>query len=430
MKESWSHSWPWARQLSALGLGLGLAAAVALAACSSSTNTQTKTDRLCTPGAYVFCLCQTGVDGTKLCHDDGQAFDECLLPGDSPCPGGEIPSDGGLVDSSTPPGSDAAAPVDAGPGNPVDTCPGKPTAVDPNKPTVVMGSTATGKDNAAGKPGACAVGISSPDNIYRIIPTAKGSLTVSVKGEGTYDPTVYLRTTCTDPAAQVACAESTGAGGTETFNINVVTGAEYALFVDGKTGSAGAYTLTLSLKPGSFCGDGTVDTGEACDDGNHTDNDGCSPDCRSINGDTSPVLLGALCPGEPVHLWGGATVVNATGSTTLYPNSWKDTDSTCKKTTNVNNAPDHIYAVTAHKAGTLTVTTVNATFNVELLARTVCADAITTGAGMCANVNTTTSPPFDESMSFAVSNGTTYYVAVDGASAASKGDYQLTFSLP
>ena len=404
-----------------------LAATVALSACGTSSTPQTTTERLCTPGAFVFCLCQTGDNGTKLCHDDGQAFDECLTPGKAPCPGGEAPDSGG-TDS----GADAT--VDAGPPSAVNACPGKATAVDPNKPQTIMGNTSGGKDNGAGsKAGPCAVGLSSPDHVYQLIPTAKGALTVTVKGDASFDPTVYLRSSCSDATTQVSCAESTGVGGSETFAVNVVPGGSYFLYVDGKTGSAGGYALTLALKPGSFCGDGTVDPGEACDDGNNADNDGCSPDCKAIHGDTSPIAAGASCPGQTVHVWGGAGSANAvlaTGTTITYPNSWKDTDSTCKKTTNVNNAPDHVYAVTVHKTGTLTVSTQNVTFNVELLARTVCADALTTGLTMCANDNNTASAPFDETMSFAVTAGTTYYVGVDGASVTSKGDYQLTFGLP
>ncbi len=416
------------RAVSCLLMTVAVAGSVVLSACSTSSSTPaTTTERLCTPGAYVFCLCQSGDNGTKLCHDDGQQFDECLTPGSAPCPGGEAPDGGGTIDSG------GGGTAEAGPPNPVNACPGKATGIDANKPITIMGNTAGGKDNGAGKAGACGVGLSSPDNIYQLIPTAKGALTVTVKGDTAFDPTVYLRSSCGDATTQLSCAETTGAGGTETFSVNVVPGRSYFLFVDGKTGSAGGYALTLSLKPGSFCGDGTVDPGEACDDGNNADSDGCSPDCKAIHGDTSPMAAGASCPGEPVHVWGGAGAVNsviAIGTTLTYPNSWKDTDSSCNKTTNVNNAPDHVYAVTVHKTGTLTVSTQNVTFNVELLARTVCTDALTTGLSMCANNNNTASAPFDETMSFAVTTGTTYYVTVDGASVTSKGDYQLTFSLP
>jgi cysteine-rich repeat protein len=47
------------------------------------------------------------------------------------------------------------------------------------------------------------------------------------------------------------------------------------------------------------CGDGTVNSGEVCDDGNREDGDGCSADCLSTevcgNGITDP---GEECDGE------------------------------------------------------------------------------------------------------------------------------------
>src|SRR5437870_3211108 len=93
---------------------LGLAALL-LAACSSSKNAATP-QRLCTPGAYVFCRCENKDEGTKLCKEDGQSFDSCL-----PCDGsGATPPGGGGTDgigghsggpSGDDPGSDPS-PVD------------------------------------------------------------------------------------------------------------------------------------------------------------------------------------------------------------------------------------------------------------------------------------------------------------------------------
>ena len=47
-----------------------------------------------------------------------------------------------------------------------------------------------------------------------------------------------------------------------------------------------------------------------------------------------------------------------------------------------------------------------------------------------ANVNTTNAAPYDETISFPVTSGTTYFVAVDGASVSAKGDYTIVFNLP
>jgi hypothetical protein len=81
----------------------------ALVACSASQ--ATSSGRLCTPGAYVYCRCEDRSEGTKLCHDDGQAFDACMcdgtgtVNGDYPPP--TDPDAGTLepVDGAAPPGA-------------------------------------------------------------------------------------------------------------------------------------------------------------------------------------------------------------------------------------------------------------------------------------------------------------------------------------
>ncbi|MDI7269687.1 MAG: hypothetical protein QME96_16995, partial [Myxococcota bacterium] len=63
--------------------------------------------------------------------------------------------------------------------------------------------------------------------------------------------------------------------------------------------------------PPSACGDGRVDPGEECDDGNRLDGDGCDWQCRSGDGDPPPPpdpAAGDYVPsGEPVPL-AGATL--------------------------------------------------------------------------------------------------------------------------
>ena len=43
------------------------------------------------------------------------------------------------------------------------------------------------------------------------------------------------------------------------------------------TGGVGSLS---TCTPAPFCGDGTVQSGEDCDDGNNHDGDGCSHNCR------------------------------------------------------------------------------------------------------------------------------------------------------
>jgi hypothetical protein len=46
------------------------------------TGNEAGPERLCTPGAYVYCRCQNRDPGTKLCQKSGQEFEACL-----PCDG-------------------------------------------------------------------------------------------------------------------------------------------------------------------------------------------------------------------------------------------------------------------------------------------------------------------------------------------------------
>src|SRR5688572_20793495 len=56
---------------------LGVLSLLLSVACSEN---QAKPDRICTPGAYVFCRCENRKEGSKLCKEDGESFGAC-----SPC---------------------------------------------------------------------------------------------------------------------------------------------------------------------------------------------------------------------------------------------------------------------------------------------------------------------------------------------------------
>ncbi len=399
---------------------------VSVQACTLGGDSATSEQRLCTPGAYVFCRCADTAPGTKLCKDDGKSFDACTTGESGVCKGGEVsdPDTGKPVDESgniVPEGENPKQPVT----NDIETCPGKPTAVAPGADVVVTGDTTGARDDLKGKAGACIAGSGGPDHVYRLQPTGTGQLAIKVQGEGALNPTVYLRTTCGDEASQSACAETTGAGGIEQFSTNVVTGKEYFLVVDGASGSAGKYTITMKLTAGSFCGDGKVDTNEACDDGNKVEGDGCSNSCQKVDGD--PATANG-CPGQPVALWAGRTVTG-TGSTTTLGNTFTKTGSSCTvSTNNLNAAGDHVYEVTAHGAGTMKVTlTPDAGVNLMLVARTTCTDPATQAANMCSNNG---SEGGVETLSLPVTAGEKISVAVDGAGTVNnKGNYNISFAL-
>jgi len=104
---------------------------------------------------------------------------------------------------------------------------------------------------------------------------AAGAYTVGAIDAGTWLVTV-------DPASLNPGATSTSRSVVLTLESPFVTGAD--LLVDDPA--------CREVAP--YCGDGTVDSGEACDDGNNVDGDGCSANCtvEAYCGD------GTLDPGE------------------------------------------------------------------------------------------------------------------------------------
>ena len=95
-----------------LGAFLGVAI---VAACGQTT--AVTSDRICTPGNYVFCRCKDRSEGTKLCNAEGNGFAPCegCLSGSENNNIGEpepAPEPGPPVDAAPP---IDAAPVDAGP---------------------------------------------------------------------------------------------------------------------------------------------------------------------------------------------------------------------------------------------------------------------------------------------------------------------------
>lgn len=413
---------------------IAFAAAVALGTligaqgCSGGATDASPTGIKCTPGNYVFCRCSDRSEGTKLCKEDGASFETCTTGASGLCAGGDEDLTDPMTGQEVPP---PTTPTEAGPpGSPVDSCPGLATALTPGKEVIIDGDTTGAKDDGGGKAGACGAGNGGPDHIYRLQPTGSGSLSIKVDGEGAMNPLFYVRATCTDVESQALCAPPLGAGGLVQASTNVTTGKDYFLVVDGASASAGKYRLTVKLTTGAFCGDGKVDTGEACDDGNKVENDGCSNSCQQVNGDPA---TGTSCPGQPVHVWPGK-VVTGTGSTTAtgYGSTFSKTSTTCDLSTNQFLAPDHVYEVTAHAAGTLkvTLTPTEATYNVMLVARTTCTDPNSQGPttdGRCANSGSTGAA---EVMQFKVANNEKVSVAADGVlTSSSKGSYTIKYEL-
>jgi cysteine-rich repeat protein len=118
-----------------------------------------------------------------------------------------------------------------------------------------------------------------------------------------FDSLIYVREgACGGP--EIDCDDAYGEGG-ESLTVETEANTDYFVFVDGFSGEQGAYRLDVTFTP-SVCGNGAVEAGEECDDGNIVAGDGCSAQCAfesacaglaemEPNTSTSPQMLPAAC---------------------------------------------------------------------------------------------------------------------------------------
>lgn len=183
---------------------------------------------------------------------------------------------------------------------------------------------------------------------------------------------------------------------------------------------------------GPKCGDNVVQDGEDCDDKNTNETDGCDKNCKLAG--TAPLASNA-CSGLKVHVWGGAHKPTLVATTAGSGN--RSAKTTCPSAagntpTNGAAAPDRVFEVVAHKTGTMTVAVTDTNYNAFIYAGDVCpADQVTWLA--CSNKADGIG---NETISFPVESGKSYFVFVDGAlpssldSALLSGNFRVTFSIP
>lgn len=128
-----------------------------------------------------------------------------------------------------------------------------------------------------------------PDHIYGVRVDKDCDLQIQLQATGNIDLALYLLTSCGDVSGSCLDVNDTaGLGGLEELGLSATAGTDYFVIVDGNQGGAGPYELTISettatgcrLVGDPECGNGTVETGEECDDSNQADGDGCSAMCQ------------------------------------------------------------------------------------------------------------------------------------------------------
>jgi cysteine-rich repeat protein len=130
---------------------------------------------------------------------------------------------------------------------------------------------------------------SGPEIVYRFTAARSGVLDVRLTSPGGDDFNLSVRRICADVASEFGCAERiAGQDAVERLNVAIAQGEAVFIVVDGTgAASAGRYRLD-ALSRVLECGDSHRDTGEECDDGNRTPNDGCGSDCRIEPDESEP----------------------------------------------------------------------------------------------------------------------------------------------
>jgi cysteine-rich repeat protein len=182
---------------------------------------------------------------------------------------------------------------------------------------------------------------------------------------------------------------------------------------DGNTSNADACTNTCE---DAVCGDGFAQVGvEDCDDGNSNDGDTCSNAC-TVNEPTT-----TTCPGTAISV-GAANDVTVGGNTSTSADSY-DSQGACAAGAG-SGASEVVYQLDVQQTGLLTLelAAIGSDYDPVLYVRQSCE------AGPTIACSDQTFLGGTESLSFAVTAGSTYYVFADGWESTA-GDYLLAATL-
>ncbi len=243
---------------------------------------------------------------------------------------------------------------------------------------------------------------SGPEYAYEFIAPSDTLITATLSGLGGTDLDVFIVEDLGDGSCdpEFACR----AFGDNSASFDVVTGRRYFIVVDGFEGASGAYTLELTCEATTSCGDGALEPGEECDDGNTSGGDGCSATCL-LEAGTCEADFPASCGMS--DSW-STLGLGATDFVDEYSCiAWDES------------GPEYTYVFTAPADGPVTID-LTAEAGVDLDVFVLLEVGGGCVAGNCVAYGGT-------SATFTASAGTTYYVVVDGY-AGDAGSYVLDIS--
>lgn len=262
----------------------------------------------------------------------------------------------------------------------------------------------------------CASGTSArKDAIYRFVAPFNGYMTARAKGE--FNLTLDLRENClaqssSTSTGSLSCGNADQGNGPEVVRGPVAAGKTYYVIVDGPSSAAnaeGPFALDVELEK-AVCGNGRMEGGEACDDGNNVDGDTCSATCTieplgSPTRDTCAEAEELVLPLDEVT--GAYTTQVKGGNWNLT--SGGSLDFPCGATV----GRDAFFKFEAPIDGVVQVK-VDATYNVTPALRDACPPNTGSAFLICSNRTTL---PGGEFFTYPVKKGKTYWIIVDAAHA-------------
>ncbi len=280
-------------------------------------------------------------------------------------------------------GADGSYRLDASlrPWEPHERCPGQAVALT-GAGTAPRYATVTGNTSRLWAEQMASCASAAKDAVYSITPDADGLLQLELFPSA-WDASLIVRSSCdAQPSSQLACINDGGSSATERYTGKVRAGVPLTVVVDGATAAdVGAYTLKATLAP---------ETGDEA------------------------------CPGQALTLSGGNGVYagSVSGDTRLR---WPDHAGPTTCAPGMAAARDAVFAITPPVNGSLQVRLQAQGWDSVLYASTSCG----TPWQQCDHqpVGGT------ESVSFNADANATYYVVVDGATAADAGLYTLQAQL-
>jgi cysteine-rich repeat protein len=222
-----------------------------------------------------------------------------------------------------------------------DVCPGDAYSLANGESLVLMGDTSGAADDYNPT---CDEGDGN-DLVYAITFNDPGTLDLSLYSlGGALDPVLSLRTGCDAAETAMFCRNSSALA--RGYRVDVAPGTYY-VFVDGAGATSGEFRLSLKVDAPA-CGDGAVNPGEQCDDGNTASLDGCDASCAAEPGadfNCGNAPDADVFAAAPLSLHG-----NTFGST--MTNDYNHiSDPNCADVEG--GGPDHVYKITAQSAGDL-----------------------------------------------------------------------------